>query len=60
MSWKSENVKITENMVTMTRTGLISGMVTYQKRWRVVAPSMAATSYSSGEMVCRPASRVMP
>src|SRR5476649_667427 len=40
-------------------TGNSSGQVTYQKRFHGRAPSMAAASFSSGLMVCRPASRLM-
>ena len=40
-------------------TGSSSGQVTYQKRFHGRAPSIAAASFSSGLMVCRPASRLM-
>src|SRR5436190_8496286 len=40
-------------------TGSKSGQVTYQKRFHGRAPSMAAASFSSGLMVCRPASSEM-
>src|SRR6188768_3653228 len=40
-------------------TGSSSGQVTYQKRFHGRAPSMAAASFSSGLMVCRPASSEM-
>src|SRR5262245_19837779 len=40
-------------------TGSNSGQVMYQKRFHGLAPSMAAASFSSGLMVCNPASRLM-
>ena len=49
-----------ENIVTMISTGLMTGIVMFQKRWVMLAPSMAAASYRSGEIVCSPARSVMP
>src|SRR5260370_31691971 len=40
-------------------TGSSSGQVMCQNRCQGLAPSMAAASFSSGLMVCRPASRLM-
>ena len=58
-SWKSAKVWITENSTTTIVTGSSSGQVTYQKRWKRFAPSMAAASCRSWLMVCSPASRLM-
>src|SRR4051794_38568617 len=40
-------------------TGSSSGQVTYQKRIHGRAPSIAAASFNSGLIVCKPASRLM-
>src|SRR5213083_2210299 len=39
MSWKSENVWITEKTTTTSVTGLSSGQVTFQKRRQPLVPS---------------------
>src|SRR5215510_7057153 len=59
MSWKSAKVWITENTTTTRVTGFSKGQVTCQKRRHPLAPSREAASWRSGEMVCKPASRVM-
>src|SRR5215467_12970146 len=59
MSWKSENVWMTENTTTTSVTGLSSGHVTCQNRFQPLAPSRAAASCRSGLMVCSPASSVI-
>ena len=38
-------------------TGSSSGQVTYQNRFHGLAPSIAAASFNSGLIVCRPASK---
>src|SRR5438067_2308384 len=58
-NWKSVNVNSTENVITTAMMGVKSGSVTWRKRCHGVAPSSAAASYSEGEIVCSPASRVM-
>src|SRR3970282_132489 len=59
MSWKSENVWMTENTTTTIVTGLRSGHVTCQKRCQPLAPSRDAASWRSGLIGCRPASSVL-
>src|SRR5262245_11753272 len=59
MSWKSENVWITENTTTTSVTGSSSGQVTCQNRFQAFAPSSAAASCRSGLIVCKPASSVI-
>ena len=52
-------VNSTENVMTTAMIGVSIGSVTCQNFCHSVAPSSAAASYSDGEMVCNPASRVM-
>src|SRR5919112_5120341 len=55
MSWKSEKVKIIEKRVVIRRMLRIVRSVTARKRGKVLAPSSAAASCSSGETACNPA-----
>src|SRR3954466_5148351 len=59
MSWKSVKVNKTENVITTAIRGESIGRVMFQKRCHEVAPSRVAASCRDGEMVCRPASRVI-
>ena len=59
MSWKSVKVISTEKVITTAMIGDSSGSVTKRKRCQALAPSSVAASYSEGEIVCNPASRVM-
>src|SRR5271166_6282982 len=59
MSWKSVNVSSTENVMTTAMIGDSIGRVTNRNRCQGPAPSSVAASYSEGEMVCKPASKVM-
>ena len=47
---------MTEKSITTMVTGSSSGQVMYQKRCKGRAPSIAAASFKSGLIVCRPAS----
>ena len=47
---------MTENSTTTIVTGSSSGQVMCQKRCQGLAPSIAAASFRSGLIVCRPAS----
>src|SRR3954451_6218379 len=59
MSWKSVKVNSTENVITTAMRGESIGRVIWRKRCQGIAPSNVAASCSEGEMVCRPAKRVM-
>ena len=49
----------TEKVITTAMIGVSIGSVTYQNFCHGLAPSSDAASYSEGEIVCSPASRVM-
>ena len=49
-------VNSTEKVITTAMIGVSSGSVTLVKRCQLVAPSMAAASFSDCGMVCSPAS----
>src|SRR4029450_7574771 len=59
MSWKSENVWITENTTTTIVTGFRSARATCQKRCQPLAPPSDPASCRSVLIVCSPARSVM-
>ena len=52
-------VQMDDSVVETNRTGKMPGMVTFQKRCNVPAPSTLAASYKSCPTVASPASRVI-
>src|SRR5919107_4067804 len=59
MSWKSVKVNSTEKVITTAMSGESIGRVMKRNRCQDVAPSRVAASWSEGEIVWRPASRVI-